>query len=127
MDDGCDTRNRPSGHNLSDDFDTPQEKGSIPPNLLEIANTASNTHYLNACRTTNTDPHPPRLPRPPPQFFIKFLTTEHDLVLDIFAGSNMTGRVAQTHDRHWLAFDNNHDYLTNSKLRFTHPQDLDTT
>lgn len=127
MADGCEKRNRPSGHNLSDDFDDPKENGSIPPNLLEIANTASNTHYLNACRNNDTDPHPARFPRQLPEFFTNFLTNEHDLVLDIFAGSNMTGRVAQTHNRHWLAFDDNHDYLTNSKLRFTHPNDLNTT
>lgn len=124
MDEGCSADDRPSGHALSGEFDDPAEDGSIPPNLLEIANTASNTHYLKACRATDTDPHPARFPRQLPDFFVRFLSQPEDTVLDIFAGSNMTGRVAQQGDRHWLAFDKNRDYLETSALRFTHPADI---
>ena len=124
MESGVESTERPSGHSLSDDFGDPKENGSIPPNLLEIANTASNTHYLKACRVTDSNPHPARFPRQLPEFFIKFLSTPGDMVLDIFAGSNMTGWVAQNLERNWLAFEENIGYLDNSKLRFTHPEEI---
>ena len=40
-------------------------------------------------------PHPARFPAALPDFFIRFLTDEDDLVVDPFAGSNTTGRVAE--------------------------------
>jgi len=120
MEDGYEDKKRPSGHDISDKFDDPKEDndGAIPPNLLEISNTASNTHYLRACREKDVDPHPARFPRDLPEFFIKFLSEPGDIVLDIFAGSNTTGRVAQDLDRKWLAFEYNKDYLETSKFRF---------
>ena len=39
-------------------------------------------------------------------------------MLDPFAGSNMTGRVAETLDRNWLAFELNEVYINTSKFRF---------
>lgn len=120
MEEGYEDKKRPSGHDISDKFDDPKEDndGAIPPNLLEISNTASNTHYLRACREKNVDPHPARFPRDLPEFFIKFLSEPGDIVLDIFAGSNTTGRVAQDLDRKWLAFEYDEDYLETSKFRF---------
>ncbi|MDD5674939.1 MAG: DNA methyltransferase, partial [Chitinivibrionales bacterium] len=53
-----------------------------------------------------------------PAFFIKFLTSPGDTVLDIFAGSNTTGYSAEKLDRKWLAFELNHDYLRASSFRF---------
>lgn len=53
-----------------------------------------------------------------PEFFIKLLTDENDLVLDIFAGSNTTGWAAQQLNRKWLAFELNHQYLAASIFRF---------
>lgn len=87
-------------------------------NVLEFANTASNTHYLKACKELDIDPHPARFPRDLPSLFIQFLTEPDDYVLDIFAGSNMTGRVAEDMDRQWLAFEFQERYLETSKLRF---------
>lgn len=118
MEEGYEDKKRPSGHDISDTFDDPKEDGSIPPNLLEIANTASNTHYLRACRELDIDSHPARFPRQLPEFFVNFLTDRDDLVLDIFAGSNTTGRVAQDLDRDWMAFEEKEEYLDHSQLRF---------
>jgi len=87
-------------------------------NILELANTASNTHYLKACKELDIDPHPARFPRDLPTFFVKFLTEPGDYVLDIFAGSNVTGRVAEDLERQWLAFEYQEKYLETSKLRF---------
>lgn len=100
----------------------PEDK--IPDNVLEIANTASNTHYLNACKEVGLDPHPARFPRDLPQFFIQFLTEPGDLVVDIFAGSNMTGWLAEQMDRNWLAFEYQEKYLRTSKLRFISMEEL---
>jgi site-specific DNA-methyltransferase (cytosine-N4-specific) len=39
--------------------------------------------------------------------------------VDIFAGSNTTGSVAEEEGRKWLAFDESCDYLAASAFRFT--------
>lgn len=122
MEDGYNDKKRPSGHDISDKFDEPKEDGAIPPNLLEIANTASNTHYLKACKKMDVEPHPARFPRQLPEFFINFLTDpnadEPPVVLDIFGGSNMTGWVAENLGRNWLTFELHEEYLQTSQFRF---------
>ena len=62
--------------------------------------------------------HPARMPKEIPQFFIKFLTDESDLVLDPFAGSNTTGYVAEILKRKWLGIEINQDYVRSSVGRF---------
>jgi site-specific DNA-methyltransferase (cytosine-N4-specific) len=52
---------RPSGHDISTKFGR-DNKGSIPPNLLEIANTESNSWYLRRCREEGLKPNPARYP-----------------------------------------------------------------
>ncbi|MBC7911907.1 MAG: site-specific DNA-methyltransferase, partial [Pyrinomonadaceae bacterium] len=49
---------------------------------------------------------------------IRFLTEPNDIVLDIFAGSNTTGYVAENEGRRWLAFEEHLDYLAASSFRF---------
>jgi len=71
---------RPSGHNISLKFQQ-DHGGSIPPNLLAISNTDSNGNYLTSCRSANITPHPARYPIALPEFFIKFLTVEGDVIL----------------------------------------------
>ncbi|MFQ6100038.1 MAG: DNA-methyltransferase [Anaerolineae bacterium] len=109
---------RPSGHNISENF-SKDHKGAIPPNLLELANTDSNSTYLRECRERGIKPHPARFPHGLPEFFIKFLTEPGDLVVDPFAGSNITGEVAERLERHWLAFEIIEEYLEASKFRFS--------
>ncbi|OUL31212.1 site-specific DNA-methyltransferase [Nostoc sp. T09] len=108
---------RPSGHDISDKFQK-DNQGAIPPNLLEIANTESNSSYFRRCKAAGIKPHPARFPKSFAEFFIKFLTDEGDVVLDPFAGSNTTGFVAETLQRQWLAFEINEDYVTGSRYRF---------
>ncbi len=108
---------RPSGHDISEKF-MKRHEGAIPPNLLAIANTDSNSRYLRKCRERNITPHPARFPRRLPEFFIRFLTEPGDLVLDPFAGSNVTGSVAERLGRRWLAFEIIEEYLEGSKYRF---------
>ena len=114
---------RPSGHDISTNF-SKDHGGAIPANLLELPNTESNSQYLRLCREAGLKPHPARFPRDFAEFFIKFLTTTGDLVLDPFAGSNTTGWVAEELGRRWLSFELREDYLEGSKLRFSDSLDL---
>lgn len=131
MEDGYKDKKRPSGHDISDTFDEPEEDGSIPPNLLELANTASNTHYLKACRELDVEPHPARFPRQLPEFFVEFLTPnppydgDPPVVLDIFAGSNTTGEVARDFECEWLAFEREERYIQQSELRFLEMEEIE--
>lgn len=85
---------RPSGHDISEKF-TVNNGAAIAPNLLAIANTESNSAYLRACEEHGVKPHPARYPADLPEFFIRMLTDRGDMVLDPFAGSCVTGEVAE--------------------------------
>src|SRR5215213_2506275 len=108
---------RPSGHDISRAF-AKDNGGAVPSNLLQIPNSESNSSYLAACKALNVKRHPARFPSKLPSFFIKLLTEEQDLVLDIFAGSNTTGHTAEALDRRWISFDENLEYLASSCFRF---------
>lgn len=110
-------KKRPSGHDIGATF-AKNNGGAIPPNLLQIPNSESNSAYLRGCKALRLTAHPARFPAKLPEFFIRFLTDPGDLVVDIFAGSNTTGSVAETEGRLWLAFDNRLDYLAASSFRF---------
>ena len=110
-------RNRPSGHQISKNFSR-DNGGAIPSNLLQISNTDSNGSYLKACKTIGVKQHPARFPSKLPEFFIKMLTDKNDLVVDIFAGSNTTGAVAETEGRNWLSFEEQSHYVATSSFRF---------
>ena len=108
---------RPSGHDIGKSF-AKDNGGAIPPNLLSIANSESNGRYLSGCKTVGIRAHPARFPGKLPAFFIRLLTDPGDTVLDIFAGSNTTGEVAQCEGRRWLAFEERADYIASSTFRF---------
>ena len=108
---------RPSGHDISEKFNM-DNGGAIPPNLLELANTESNSHYMRKCKELGLKPHPARFPKDFADFFIKFTTNEDDIVLDPFAGSNTTGYSAELLNRKWLSFELDKTYLEASKIRF---------
>lgn len=115
---GYKAKMRPSGHDISNKFNR-KHKGAIPPNLLEIANTESNSTYLRKCRETNLKPHPARYPKEFAEFFINFLTNnENDIVLDPFAGSNTTGCIAEKLKRKWISIEIEEKYLKGSLFRF---------
>jgi DNA modification methylase len=64
---------RPSGHDISSKFQK-DNGGSVPPNLLAIANTESSSRYQEYCRENNIPIHPARFPPQLPEYFIRFLT-----------------------------------------------------
>jgi DNA modification methylase len=113
---------RPSGHDISDTFQR-DNGGAIPPNLLEFSNTESNSYYLRRCKDAGIKPHPARFPQALPDFFIKFLTEPGDIVLDPFAGSNVTGEAAEKLGRQWLSIELNENYVTGSQFRFETPNE----
>lgn len=108
---------RPSGHDISKGFGNGNQ-GAIPPNLLQIPNTDSNSHYMRACKMLGRDRHPARFPEGLPRFFIKFLTDPGDLVVDTFSGSNTTGYVAEELERNWLSVELDRSYAILSAVRF---------
>ena len=114
---------RPSGHDISDKFGT-DNGGAIPPNLLELANTESNSYYMRRCKELGVKPHPARFPKDFADFFIKLTTDENDLVLDPFAGSNTTGYCAELLKRRWIAIELSRPYLEGSKIRFEEEPNL---
>ncbi len=84
---------------------------------------AVNGQYTTACKAVRVIPHSARFPAKLPEFFLRVLTDPGDTVLDIFAGSNTTGMVAESEGRHWLVFEERTDYLVTSAFRFV-PKDL---
>lgn len=113
---GYRAKKRPSGHVITSKFT--DRGGSIPSNVIERGNNESNSDYIRLCAERGMKPHPARFPAALPEFFIKFLTDEGDLVLDPFAGSNTTGSVAEQLRRRWLAFEIESRYVETSMLRF---------
>ncbi len=113
---GYRAKERPSGHKITNKF--ADKGGSIPSNLIERGNNESNSDYIRLCSERQLKPHPARFPAALPEFFIKFLTDPGDLVVDPFAGSNMSGAVAEALRRRWLAFELEPKYIETSRLRF---------
>lgn len=81
-------------------------------------NNSANDVYTMRCKEAGIRIHPARFPAALPEFFVKLLTDEGDVVLDPFAGSNTLGAVAEQLDRRWIAMELVEDYLKASKFRF---------
>lgn len=110
---------RPSGHVMGKKSWTKNNGGAIPSNLLQISNSESNSKYLRYCKILGVKRHPARFPGKLPEFFIKMLTNEGDLVVDIFSGSNTTGQTAEALGRKWLSIELNLEYVASSVFRFS--------
>ncbi|MDA8169425.1 MAG: site-specific DNA-methyltransferase [Nitrospiraceae bacterium] len=119
---------RPSGHIIRTSFKGTEAGGSIPSNVIEdndqttnmlrFGNNAANDKYTLRCKEKGCKVHPARFPAALPEFFIKMLTSENDLVFDPFSGSNVTGFVAEKLQRRWIAVECVPEYIEASKLRF---------
>lgn len=110
-------KDRPSGHEIGSGFGT-DNGGALPNNLLQISNSEATSLYLRRCKLFGREGHPARFPAALPEFFINFLTEPGDLVVDIFSGSNTTGRVCEKLNRRWVSFEERRDYAALSILRF---------
>lgn len=107
---------RPSQHYVSWNFK--DNGGALPSHLLSIPNSESNSSYLRSCKAAGISAHPARFPEGLPEFFIKLLTDEDDLVIDFFAGSNTTAAVAERLHRRWASCELDEDYVFASAFRF---------
>ena len=114
---GCRDAVRPSGHVVGPGFDT-DNGGAIAPNLIALAHTESNSHYLRRCREENIAAHPARFPPDIPEFFIRLTTDPGDSVLDPFAGSATTGEACERLGRRWLCVEDTAEYVRGARLRF---------
>lgn len=108
---------RPSGHDISTKFSI-DNGAAIPPNILAIPNTESNSAYLRYCAERNLKTHPARYPSILPEFFIRMLTDVGDLVVDPFAGSCVTGEVTERLNRQWICVELREDYVDGAMGRF---------
>lgn len=109
---------RPSAHRIGDESFVQNNGGSIPPSVLNMANTHSKDSYQNFCRDNNLEKHPARMQPELAEFFIKFLTSEGDIILDPFGGTNTTGYAAECLGRKWVSIEPNADYISGSLGRF---------
>lgn len=114
---GYKAKRRPSGHDISDKFSR-GGRGAIPPNLLAIPNTESNSAYARFCRDNDLPIHPARFPAKLPEYFIRMLTDQGDRVYDPFSGSFMTARVCEELGRRWYGTELEPDYIAGGKARF---------
>jgi len=111
---------RPSGHDISEKFSI-DNGAAIPPNIIALAHTESNSFYLRYCKEHGIKPHPARFPGELPEFFIRMLTDPGDFVVDPFAGSCVTGEVAERLHRKWLCVELVEEYLQGALGRFQRP------
>lgn len=111
---------RPSGHDISENFAI-DNGAAIPPNLIAIPNTESNSSYMRYCQEKGIKPHPARFPADLPEYFIRMLTDEGDVVLDPFGGSCITGEVAERLGRKWTCVELMEEYLQGAVGRFIRP------
>jgi len=109
---------RPSGFRIGETSFLADNGGAIPPNVLRVSNTRSIEPYQKKCREQGVRPHPARMPFEVASFFIKLLTDKGDLVLDPFAGSNMTGFAAEELGREWISIEAEQEYAETSAWRF---------
>ena len=114
---GYKAKRRPSGHDISDKFN--QDNGAaIPPNLIAVPNTESNSYYIRYCQEHNLPMHPARFPSEVPEYFIRMLTDLGDLVIDPFAGSCITGEVSERMQRRWQCIELSEEYVKGALGRF---------
>ncbi|MBI1900258.1 MAG: site-specific DNA-methyltransferase [Planctomycetia bacterium] len=119
---GYKAQRRPSGHDISAKFST-DNGAAIPPNLIALPNTESNSFYLRYCKEHEIKPHPARFPVELPQYFIRMLTDPGDLVVDPFAGSCASGEAADRLDRRWVCCELVESYLRGALGRFEDARD----
>lgn len=109
---------RPSEHNIGETSFLADNGGAIPGSVLTFANTQATDDYQAYCREFSIEPHPARMPMDLARFFINFLTTPGDLVLDPFGGTNTTGCAAEELNRFWVSIEAEWKYIEGSRGRF---------
>lgn len=118
---------RPSEHRISEESFFTDNGGAIPSSALDaggvesfirLSNTRADQAYREHCKREGIPQHPARMPPELAGFFISLTTSEGDLVLDPFAGSNTTGSAAEQMKRRWASLEMNETYASGSTVRF---------
>lgn len=109
---------RPSEHVIGEQSFLRDNDGAIAPNVIIAANTSSSDSYLEYCKENCLEHQPSRMPADLASFFVNFLTDKNDWVMDPFAGSNVTGAVAERLGRRWISIEPNEEYAKGSIGRF---------
>ena len=109
---------RPSQHVVGVDTFAVNNQGAIPGSTLIMGNTSTDPRYRDWCQKQGLSLHPARMPIKLAEFFINFLTSKGDLVLDPFSGSNTTGRAAENLGRNWIGVEQDQNYVKGSHGRF---------
>ncbi|MHB1826657.1 MAG: DNA methyltransferase [Steroidobacteraceae bacterium] len=94
-------------------------EGRIPRNVLRLGHIcALQNAYKRDARASGLTVHGAPFPGKLVEFFIKFLSTEGDLIADPFGGSLTVPLMAEMLGRRWIATEVIWDYLAGGALRF---------
>ena len=89
-----------------------QTEGKIPKNRLALGHRCKDTLAIrNEAKLKGLPPHPAMFPTTLPEFFIRFLTAENELVVDPFAGSFKTCLAAERLGRRWIGTERVLEYV----------------
>ena len=114
---GYKAKKRPSGHDISTEISARQRRGNSSESHPNCKHRIKQ-RYLRKCKDRGIKPHPARYPERLVKFFVDFLTSKGELIVDPFAGSNVTGSVCEQTGRRWLASEIESRYIEGSMLRF---------
>lgn len=93
--------------------------GRIPRNVLTRGHRCADTQRYRAdAKALGLPTHGAIQPLSIPDFLVRFLSREGDLVIDPFGGTVKTGMAAQRHNRRWIVVEMMLDYLRASAERF---------
>lgn len=124
---------RPSQYNIGEKSFLKDNGGAIAPNIFKenqlfnnflTVNPSFHQNYNRVCKQAKIKIHPARMSPVIPEFFIKFLTTDKDIILDPFAGSNTTGNVAEILKRKWVAVEKDETFALSSIVKFNNILEL---
>ncbi|WP_163590687.1 DNA methyltransferase, partial [Klebsiella pneumoniae] len=93
--------------------------GAIPKNVIIRGHACADTRrFHQEAKRLGLPAHGAMFPTAIPDFFIRFLTEENELVVDPFAGSLKTGLAAERLNRRWMCFDSILEWLRISATGF---------
>lgn len=95
-------------------------EGRIPKNVIHRGHRCADTiEVRRIAKELGLPPHPAMFPTDIPEFAIRFLTEEEDLVVDPFSGSNKSGLAAERNNRRWMTCDLVLEYIRTQADLFT--------
>lgn len=103
--------------NKGADYSTILEKGARPDNVFRFSTAGASRD--------NTIKHPAPFHKDLPSYFIKLLTNEGDMVLDVFAGIGTTGLACKEFNREFIGYELNPKYAEFGNKRIS-GQELET-